>query len=296
MAVKMENRTPVEILAYASDAGLAKVQRKIPSLLILAFLAGAYVAFASEGSTMAAYNLLAKAETYGLGKVLAGTVFGTALILIVLTGGELFTGNTLIIVAVLDRRAALRRMLLNWLLVYAGNFLGSVFIAWMVNLSGLFNSSGGLLGGMTIKIAAYKTSLPFHSAFLLGIMCNWLVCIAIWASYAARDATGKVLIIFFVILLFVISGFEHSVANMYYIPAGIFAKQNPQWLALPGISGQTISGVPADQLAGLNWINFIVKNLVPVTLGNIAGGAGVGLLHWLALGKNRLINTSQAKI
>jgi formate/nitrite transporter len=274
----MENRTPAEILAYASDAGLAKVQRKIPSALILAFLAGAYVAFASEGSTMAAYNLLAKAETYGLGKVLAGVVFGTALMLIVLTGGELFTGNTLIIVPVLDRRTALRRMLLNWLLVYAGNFLGSVFIAWMMSLSGLFNSSGGLLGGMTIKIAVYKTSLPFHSAFLLGFMCNWLVCISIWASYAARDATGKVLIIFFVILLFVISGFEHSIANMYYIPAGIFAKQNPQWLAM--------SQVPVDQLAGLNWVNFIVKNLVPVTLGNIAGGVGmVGLLHWLALGR-----------
>jgi formate/nitrite transporter FocA (FNT family) len=109
-------------------------------------------------------------------------------------------------------------------------------------------------------------------------MCNWLVCIAVWASYAARDVAGKILIIFFVILLFVVSGFEHSVANMYYIPAGIFAKQNPQWLAA--------SGVSAQQLAGLNWLNFAVKNLIPVTLGNIIGGSVmVGALYWLALGK-----------
>jgi formate/nitrite transporter len=279
MAVNMETRTPAEILAYASDAGLAKVQRKIPSVLILAFLAGAYVAFASEGSTMAAYNLLANAETYGLGKVLAGAVFGTALMLIILTGGELFTGNNLIIVPVLDRRVTVRQMLLNWVLVYAGNFLGSIFIAWMMYLSGLFDSSGGLLGGITIKTAAYKTSLPFHSAFFLGIMCNWLVCLAIWASNASREASGKILIIFFVISLFVISGFEHSVANMYYIPAGIFAKQNPQWLAM--------SGVPADQLAGLNWLNFTVKNLMPVTLGNIVGGSGLGVLYWLSLRKKQ---------
>jgi formate/nitrite transporter len=280
MAVNMETRTPAEIAAYASDAGLAKVRRKIPAVLILAFLAGAYVAFASEGSTMAAHNLLANAETYGLGKVLAGTVFGAALMLIILTGGELFTGNNLIIVAALDRRVTVRHMLLNWLWVYAGNFVGSVLIAWMMCLSGLFNSSGGLLGGITIKIAASKTFLPFHSAFLLGVMCNWLVCLAVWASYAARDATGKILIIFFVILLFVISGFEHSVANMYYIPAGIFAKQNPRWLAM--------SQVPPDQLAGLNWLNFAVKHLMPVTLGNIVGGSGlVGVLYWLSLGKKQ---------
>jgi formate/nitrite transporter len=272
----METKTPAEILAYASDAGLAKIQRKIPSVLILAFLAGAFIAFASEGSNMAAYNLFAKAETYGLGKALAGAVFGTGLMLVILAGGELFTGNTLIIVSVLDRRVAVRKMLLNWLLVYAGNFLGSVLIAWMMNLSGLFNSSGGLLGGITIKIAAYKTSLPFHSAFFLGVMCNWLVCLAVWVSWGARDTAGKALAIFFIIGLFITSGFEHSIANMYYIPAGILAKQNPQWLAM--------SHAPADQLAGLNWVNFIVKNLLPVTLGNITGGSGmVGVLYWLSL-------------
>ncbi|MDR0315658.1 MAG: formate/nitrite transporter family protein [Treponema sp.] len=271
----MEARTPVEILAFTSDSGAAKARRNIPSVLILAFLAGAFVAFASQGSTMAAHNLLASPDTYGLGRVLAGTVFGVALMLIVLAGGELFTGNMMIIVAVLDRKAAVKRMLLNWLLVYAGNLAGSLCIVWMMYYTGLFNASAGLVGGMTIQIAAGKTALPFHSAFLLGLMCNWLVCLAIWVSFGARDISGKILAIFFIICLFVISGFEHSVANMYYIPAGILAKQNPQWLAM--------TTAATEQLAGLNWKGFFINNLIPVTLGNMAGGAGmVGVVYWLA--------------
>jgi len=265
----------MEILEYTSNAGIVKTQRKFLSALILSFLGGAYIAFASEGSTMAAYNLLANADTYGLGKVLAGAVFGTGLMLIVLAGGELFTGNSLIIVSVLDRKVTLKAMLFNWLLVYIGNFLGSLCIAVMMNQSGLFNSSNGLLGGMTIKIASYKTALSFHSAFFLGIMCNWLVCLAVWVSYGTADTAGKALTIFFIIGLFITSGFEHSIANMYYIPAGIFAKQNPQWLMM--------SQVSADQITNLNWFSFIVNNLIPVTLGNIVGGSClVGVLYWLS--------------
>jgi formate/nitrite transporter len=265
----------MEILEYTSNAGLIKTQRKILSVLILSFLAGAYIAFAAEGSNMAAYNLLANADTYGLGRTLAGAVFGTGLMLVVMAGGELFTGNSLIVVSVLDRKVTVRSMLLNWLLVYIGNFAGSLCIAFMMYKSGLFNSSNGLLGGMTIKIASYKTAIPFLSAFFLGVMCNWLVCLAVWVSYGAADIAGKALTIFFIICLFITSGFEHSIANMYYIPAGIFAKQNPQWLAM--------SQVPAGQIVNLSWVNFVVKNLIPVTLGNIVGGAGmVGVLYWLS--------------
>jgi formate/nitrite transporter len=274
----MKAKSPAEILAYTSDAGLAKVERAFYAEFILAFLAGVFIAFASEGSNMAAYNLFAKPETYGLGKVLAGAVFGTGLMLVLLAGGELFTGNTLIIVGVLDRKIKIRKMLLNWLVVYIGNFIGSIFIAYMMNKSGLFNSSDGLLGGMTIKIAAYKTSLPFLSAFFLGVMCNWLVCLAVWVSYGAEDMAGKILAIFFIIGLFITSGFEHSVANMYYIPAGILAKANPLWAEA--------SHVATEQLANLNWLTFITKNLIPVTLGNIAGGSVmVGLLYWISLKK-----------
>ncbi|GHU85002.1 formate/nitrite transporter [Spirochaetia bacterium] len=277
----MEARSPAQILEYTSDVGVAKVQRGIPGQLILAFMAGVFIAFASEGSNMAAFNLFANPETYGLGKVLAGAVFGTGLMLVVVAGGELFTGNTLIIVGVLDRKVRLRQMLCNWLLVYIGNFVGSVFIAYMMNKSGLFNSGANVLGGQTIKIAAYKTSLSFESAFFLGIMCNWLVCLAVWVSYAAKDVIGKLFACFFIIGLFITSGFEHSVANMYYIPAGIMAKSNAAWVEA--------SHVGTEQLANLNWLTFITKNLIPVTLGNIVGGSVmVGLLYWVSLKKKKV--------
>jgi formate/nitrite transporter len=274
----METRTPVKILTLASNAGTLKVQRKVPSLLILSFLAGVFISFAAEGSTMAAHNLLANPETTGLARTLTGVIFATGLMMVIMAGGELFTGNTLIIIPVLDHKVTVRQMLLNWLLVYIGNLIGCLLIAWMMNCSGLFAASGGLLGGVTIKIAAGKVHLPFLKAFILGIMCNWLVCLAIWMSFASRNLTGKILVLFFVTSLFVISGFEHSIANMYYVPAGILAKQNPQWAAM--------SLVSAEQLSGLNWVNFAVKNLIPVTLGNIIGGAGmVGALFWAALEK-----------
>jgi formate/nitrite transporter len=137
-----------------------------------------------------------------------------------------------------------------------------------------------VLGGQTIKIAAYKTGLSFESAFFLGLMCNWLVCLAVWISNAAKDVTGKLFACFFVICLFITSGFEHSVANMYYIPAGIMAKSNPLWVEM--------STVAAQQLANLNWLTFVTKNLIPVTLGNIVGGAGmVGFLYWVSLKKKK---------
>jgi formate/nitrite transporter len=272
----MENRTPAEILAYISDYGCVKVQRKIPAVLILAFFAGAFISFAAQGTNMMTYNLFANPNTYGLGRALMGAEFGTGLMLVLLAGGELVTGNTLIIISVLNRRVKVRQMLFNWLLVYVGNFVGCLCIAWMAYHSGLFNSSDGLLGGMTIKNAVNKTSMPFFSAFLLGIMCNWLVCLAVWVSSGARDFAGKILAIFFIIGLFVVSGFEHSVANMYYIPAGIWAKENSLWLEM--------SKSTAAELGALNWFNFFTKNLIPVTLGNLVGGAGmVGVLYWLSL-------------
>jgi formate/nitrite transporter len=276
----MEARSPAQILEYTSDVAVVKTERNKMAQLILAFFAGAFIAFASEGSNMAAFNLFANPDTYGLGKVLAGAVFGTGLMLVLVAGGELFTGNTLIIVGVLDRKVKIGKLLSNWLVVYIGNFVGSVFIAYMMKESGLFNSGGSVLGGQTIKIAAYKTGLLFHQAFFLGIMCNWLVCLAVWVSFAAKDVMGKLFACFFVIGLFITSGFEHSVANMYYIPAGIFAKANPAWV--------TASHVAAEQLDNLNWLSFITKNLIPVTLGNIVGGAVmVGALYWVSLKKKR---------
>lgn len=271
--------TPKEIVTATIETGIKKVKTKPLNQFILGILAGAFIAFASEGSNMAAFNLFAKPETYGLGKALAGVVFATGLMLVIIAGGELFTGNTLITIGVLEKKIKLKDMLSNWFFVYLGNFVGAVFIAYMMNMSGLFNSGDNMLGGITLKIAAYKTHLTFSQAFYLGIMCNWLVCIAVWMSYGAKDIIGKCFAIFFPISLFITSGFEHSIANMYYIPAGILAKSNASWVEA--------SGLTAEKLAHLNWSTFITKNLIPVTIGNIVGGvilvAGV---YWFTYYKN----------
>ncbi|WP_315122185.1 formate/nitrite transporter family protein [uncultured Clostridium sp.] len=265
--------TPAEIAAATVETGIKKSKLSFSHQLILGILAGAFIAFASEGSNMAAFNLFERPETYGLGKALAGSIFGTGLMLVILAGGELFTGNTLIIMGVLEKKIKLRYMLKNWCTVYIGNLIGSLLIAFMMVQSGLFNSGANSLGGQTIKIAAYKASLSFVPAIFLGIMANWLVCLAVWLAYGTKSMIGKIFGIFFPIWLFITSGFEHSIANMYYIPAGILAKSNANWAAASHLS--------PEKLASLNWNTFIFNNLLPVTLGNIIGGAVfVGSVYW----------------
>ncbi|XMB85889.1 formate/nitrite transporter family protein [Mycoplasmatota bacterium WC44] len=265
--------TPAEIASTTIQTGIKKVKLSFAQQLILGILAGAFISFASEGSNMASFNLFAKPETYGLGKVLAGSIFGTGLMLVLLAGGELFTGNTLIIISVLEGKVKVSEMLKNWGTVYTGNLIGSVLIAFMMVQSGLFNSGSNVLGAVTIKLAAYKVNLPFISALYLGIMANWLVCLAVWLAYGAKNMVGKILGMFFPIWLFVTSGFEHSIANMYYIPAGILAKSNVDWVAESHLS--------PEKLANLNWNTFIINNLLPVTLGNIIGGGiFVGFIYW----------------
>jgi len=266
---------PSEICLHAEEVGVAKAGMSRINQFFLGILAGAFIAFASEGSTMAAFNLLADPATYGMGRCLAGVVFPTGLMLVVLAGGELFTGNTLMGVALVRKRISFARMLNNWVFVYAGNLVGAVFLAHMMSFSNLFNSGNGLLGGVTIQIASNKVSLSFVSAFYLGLMCNWLVCLAVWMAYGAKDMAGKILGIFCPIWLFITSGFEHCVANMYYIPAGIMAKTNTAWAKA--------SGLPPDALDALNWNAFLINNLIPVTLGNIVGGLFfVGIAYWFA--------------
>lgn len=270
--------TPKEITNISIENGVKKVNTPFSKQFVLAILAGAFIAFAAEGSNMAAYNLFSNPDTYGLGKTLAGALFGTGLMLVLFAGGELFTGNTLIFKAVLNKRITLGQMLKNWVVIYAGNLVGSLVIVFLIIWSGQLNASHGLLGGVTIKIASYKVGLTFLQAFSLGIMCNWLVTLAIWLSIAAKDLTGKILGVFFPILLFITSGFEHSIANMYYVPVGILAKTNEVFAAASGLS--------ADKLAELNVGNFIINNLIPVTLGNIIGGAFfVGTAYWFVYAK-----------
>lgn len=288
----METRdylTPEEIANTTVEVGIKKTNLSFTHQLILGILAGAFIAFASEGSNMAAFNLFRKPETYGLGKTMAGLIFGTGLMLVILAGGELFTGNALIIISVLEKKVKLREMLRNWCTVYIGNLIGSLLIVFMMVQSGLFNSGANGLGGETIKIAAYKVNLPFMSALYLGIMGNWIVCLAVWLAFAAKSMTGKILGIFFPIWLFVTSGFEHSIANMYYIPAGILAKSNINWV--------TASYVTSEKLGTLNWNSFIFNNLVPVTIGKIIGGTiFVGVVYWFVYLKDNKSITIQKKV
>lgn len=271
---------PAEILDYTIAAAHGKAEGSFKKLLILGIMAGAFIAFAAEGSNMAAFNLFANPGTYGLGKALAGVVFGTGLMLVVLAGGELFTGNTMMLAAVCQKEVSAAKMLRNWIIVYIGNLIGSVFIAYMMAHSGLFASGGDILGAVTLKIAVYKVNLGFSQAFYLGIMCNWLVCLAVWISSGAETMTGKIFSIFFPIWLFITSGFEHSVANMYYIPAGILIKANPSFAQLSQLS--------PDVLNSLTWSSFALHNLIPVTLGNIVGGGiFVGMAYWYVYKKSR---------
>lgn len=258
---------PQEILKESLEASEAKASGGFLKLAVLGVLAGAFIAFAAEGSTMAAFNLLSNPDTYGLGRVMAGALFGVGLMMVILCGGELFTGNTLMIGGVLTGRIRLGAMMRNWGIVYVTNLLGSLLIVWMMYHSGLLHSGGDLLGAMTVRMAAAKTGLSFLSAFVLGVMCNWLVCLAVWLAFGAESMAGKILGIFFPIWLFVTSGFEHSVANMYYIPMGMLAKNTDVYVQKAMALGTT-----SEALEGLNMQGFLVDNLVPVTLGNIVGG------------------------
>ncbi len=263
---------PEQIAEQTVENAVKKANTRVPKLFVLAILAGAFIAFASEGSNAAIYNI----PWAGVGKAVAGAIFTTGLMMVIVAGSELFTGNTLMVAALTQKRISLGGMLKNWITVYAGNFAGALLIAWLIYLSGQFDFTNGLLGGFTIKTAAYKVSLSFTKAFVMGILCNWLVCLAVWMAYGAKDMTGRLLAIFFPIWLFITSGFEHCVANMYYIPAGILAKSNPEWVR------QAISlGSTAEKIQELNWPGFFLKNLIPVTLGNLIGGAVfTGMAYW----------------
>lgn len=256
------------------ETGCKKTNLFVYQMLLLGILGGAFIAFAAQGSNAAIHTL----ESVGIAKALAGALFATGLMMVVITGAELFTGNMLIVVSCLDGRSKWSGLIQNWFFVYAGNFIGSMLIVLFIILSGQFNFSDGLLGGFTIKTASYKVSLSFGNAFFMGLLCNCLVCMSVWMASAAKDVTGKLLAIFFPIWLFITSGFEHSIANMYYIPAGILAKANPAWA-----NAAITMGMTQEMLDALNWYTFFVKNLIPVTLGNIAGGTiFVGAIYWLS--------------
>ena len=266
-----------EVSKSISDAGVVRASAPFRYLFLLGVLAGTYIAFAAYTSSVATFGLWDDPSTRGLARFLAGTIFPGGLILIIVAGGELFTGNTMMLLPLAERRITLAGLLRNWVIVYLGNFIGAAFIAWMIFCSGQFNTGNHLFGGITIRIAAAKCDLTFCEALILGILCNWLVCLAITMATKAQDVAGKILAIFFPIWIFITAGFEHSIANMYYVPAGLLAASNPSWLEAANLS--------PEALASLTGTNFLYANLLPVTLGNIIGGGGfVALAYGWAIG------------
>ena len=271
--------TPQEILEYAEETGVKKAGMPFGRTMLLSFLAGVFIALASVGSNIISHNI----TDIGVAKYLAGLIFPTGLILVVVAGAELFTGNNLISIAALSKRVKWSTYAYNLVIVWAGNLVGSVFIALLIYLSGQLDYSAGFLGAYSIKVASVKANLTFLQAFSSGILCNLLVCLAVWMSYGAKDLAGKSLVIFFPIWLFIASGYEHSVANMYYLSAGLFAKTSARF-------SEAATGsysVTPESLENLNILSSLGANLLPVTLGNLAGGAiFVGAWYWWAYKKH----------
>jgi formate/nitrite transporter len=212
---------------------------------------------------------------YGITRLAGGLSFCLGLILVIVGGAELFTGNALIVMAAASGKVSLGRLLRNWALVYAGNFAGALATAAVVLASGQHAFGGGAVGANALRIAAAKCGLGFGQAVALGVLCNVLVCLAVWLTLGARSVADKILAIVFPIAAFVALGFEHSIANMYFIPLGLGIKAwaDPSFWSAAGLS-------PGD-VPKLTLEAFLVANLIPVTLGNIVGGAGmVGLVYW----------------
>jgi formate transporter FocA len=264
--------------SQAESLGIAKANMPHLKTLILAVLAGAFIAF---GAVFFTTVTTASTMSYGITRLIGGICFSLGLVLVIVGGAELFTGNNLIIMAWANKKVNTIQILINWGLVYLGNFIGAVFIVTLMMMSKQYLSASGQVGIQTLNIAKAKCEMGFLQAFSLGILCNILVCLAVWLCYSSKTITGKILSIVFPITAFVTCGFEHSIANMYFIPKAILLLQqkNPEILILIKQSNFNYDSI--------TWSNFIINNLLPVTLGNIVGGAVlVGLVYWFVYLRN----------
>jgi formate/nitrite transporter len=266
----LEDKAPNTIAeTVAQTVGVAKATSPWLTVFVLGILAGAYIGFGGLLSTTVTFDMAAK---WGIGfsKILGGAAFSVGLMLVVIAGAELFTGNNLMVSSVMMREITFSTMLKRWGVVFLANFIGSIIIAVLFYFSGLWKTGDGALGAAAVKIAYNKVALTFSEALWRGIGCNWLVCLAVWMALAARQIIGKIFAIFFPIMAFVAIGFEHSVANMYFIPTGILLMNGAGFSSIPGVDPNI-----------LNWINFLWRNLLPVTMGNIIGGVVfVGMSYW----------------
>lgn len=246
--------SPLEIAKNYIEIGINKVRLPIFKMFALGVFAGIFIAVAGVGATTAAATI----ENPALSRLLSAMIFPAGLAMVLIAGGELCTGNNLIIISALAKKVKVWEMLKNWVVVYLGNLAGALLVAALVVYGHTPSLFGGQLAQSMVSIAAVKVNLSFADAFIRGVLCNILVCFAVWMSFAAKKVEGKMMISYFPILIFVLCGFEHCVANMYYIGAGLMAAQEYN------IAAQ-----------GLTWGSFFVNNLLPVSLGNLVGGAGI---------------------
>ena len=253
--------SPAQVLDANMKAGESKAVLPLLKCILLGMMAGAFIAFGGASSNAAVHNI----ANQGLSKTLAGCIFPVGLMMIVFVGGELFTGDCLMIAGVVDKRFSALSMIKTLIIVYFSNMVGAVIIAALVYFSGLLDYTNGALGAFTIKVAYGKVTIAPFKAVCSGILCNILVCMAVLMATAAKDIAGKVWAIFFPISAFVIGGWEHCVANMFYIPAGIMASANSTYVA----QAEELYGITADQIdANLNVCGFS-SNMIPLTIGNM---------------------------
>lgn len=284
--MRIDSLLPQEMASRAEFLGVRKAAMPSFKTFMLAILAGAFIAMGAIFAT----TVSAGGETvtgadgtiayvvglpYGVVRVLAGLVFSLGLILVIVGGAELFTGNNLIVMAWASGKVRGVRLLRNWIIVYAGNFVGAFGTAVLMFLSRQYTFGSNAVGVTALKTAVTKCDLGFVQAIALGILCNALVCMAVWLTYSARSTVDKIVAILFPIAAFVAAGFEHSVANMYFIPFGLLIKDfDPAFISTVGSQ--------VAHLEHLTWGAFLLKNLLPVTIGNIIGGSiFVAAFYWM---------------
>ncbi|MGM0688754.1 MAG: formate/nitrite transporter family protein [Bacillota bacterium] len=261
---------PQEIAKTVVGVAEKKTATAATSLIMLAILAGAYIALGAVMFTIITNDLSVYIGD-GLSRLVGGISFSLGLILVILGGAELFTGNNLLAAGYLDKKVSGKQVLSNWLWVYLFNFVGALIVVALFYYSGIWKANDGGIAMRVVNIAYAKTSLTWSEAFFRGILCNWLVCMAVWLSLAGKDAISKILAIMIPITAFVAAGFEHSIANMYFVPMGILIK-----------NADTIQGLLSPAvLQSISWQAFVINNLIPVTIGNIIGGVVfVAVAYW----------------
>jgi formate transporter len=269
--VKIDPYSPAEMAERAQKVGVGKAKLDLVNLTTLAVLAGAFISLGAQLATIAGID---SAIGYGPTQILIGAVFSVGLILVVIAGAELFTGNTLIIMAWLGRRVTTLELARNWVVAYFGNFAGALTTLVLIFYAGQWALADAGVGAAALDIATAKVELTFMEAVLRGILCNALVNLAVWLCLSARSNVDKILAIVPPITAFVAAGFEHSIANMYFIPMGILLKGEPDAVQAAGAGDEV--------LENLTWSAFFVDNLLPVTIGNIIGGGlMVAAIYWL---------------